>query len=273
MRGGLSEVRKPPRRFFASESGGEAMWVAKGLLVTALVAASAAHSPAQTAEGPRGRPHAAARCPTVTVSCPDFPEKVGQVVYTANVSGGDPSVTPAFDWTVSAGTIIGGQGTGSITVDVTGAGYGAWTATVEVRGYDRGCWTSNSCTQMVHPPREPRKLDEFGDMRFRDERPRLDNFVAELRNDPSARGYVICYGGGRGGAVAARGRCARARGYLVRTQHPSRIVTVEGGMREGPSVELWVVPSGATLPRPTPSPRPREVRAPARPGKPRRPLR
>jgi hypothetical protein len=33
----------------------------------------------------------------------------------------------------------------------------------------------------------------------------------------------------------------------------SRIVVVNGGFREGDSVELWIVPTGATAPRATPT--------------------
>jgi hypothetical protein len=48
---------------------------------------------------------------------------------------------------------------------------------------------------------------------------------------------------------------SRAREYLItqRGIDGSRIVTVNGGFREDDSVELWIVPSGAAAPRPTPT--------------------
>jgi hypothetical protein len=206
-------------------------------------------------------------CPTVDVSCPDTATAGQPVTFTASVSGGDPNVTPTFNWTVSAGTISSGQGTSSITVDTTGV-TGTITATVDVGGFDRSCSTSDSCT--VSFPARPigRKIDEYGNIRFNDEKARLDNFAIELQNDPTAQGYVIAYGGRRGRAGEAQRRADRAKDYLVNTRgiDPSRIVTVDGGYREDLTVELWLVPSGADAPQQTPTVDPSEVQttAPAR---------
>ncbi|MFL6331909.1 MAG: hypothetical protein ACJ754_01040, partial [Pyrinomonadaceae bacterium] len=203
-------------------------------------------------------------CPTVTVSCPDTGTAGTPVTFTANVSGGDPNVTPTFNWTVSSGTISSGQGTSSITVDTTGA-TGTITATVDVGGYDRNCSTSNSCT--VSFPAKPiaRKVDEYGNIKFNDEKARLDNYAIELQNDPTAQGYLVCYGGRTGRTGEAQRRCDRAKNYLVNTRGISadRIVTVDGGFREELTVELWVVPSGANPPAASPTVDPSEVK-PAR---------
>ena len=207
-------------------------------------------------------------CPTVTVSCPDTDTLTQPNTFTAKVTGGDPNVTPTFDWTVSAGTIGGGQGTGSITVNMSGNKAGTIiTATVDVGGYDRSCPTSNSCTIMPGDPPSSRKVDEYGDIPTGDEKARLDNYVVELQNDPTAQGYLVCYGGRRGRAGEAQRRCERARNFLVvsRGIDASRVVTVDGGFREGLTVEPWVVPSGAVPPASTPTVDPKEVRPPRRP--------
>ena len=60
------------------------------------------------------------------------------------VPGGDPSVTPTYNWVVSAGVIESGQGTAKITINPEGASY--TTATVEVGGFDRACETVDSFT-------------------------------------------------------------------------------------------------------------------------------
>ncbi|MFL6256774.1 MAG: hypothetical protein ACJ74T_17350 [Pyrinomonadaceae bacterium] len=201
-------------------------------------------------------------CPTVTVSCPDTTTAGTPVTFTANVSGGDPNVTPTFNWTVSSGTISSGQGTSSITVDTTGA-TGTVTATVDVGGYDRSCSTSNSCTVSIPAVPLARKVDEYGNIKFNDEKARLDNYAIELQNDPTAQGYLVCYGGRTGRTGEAQRRCDRAKNYLVSTRgiDAARIVTVDGGFREELTVELWVVPSGANPPQSTPSVDPSEVKA------------
>ena len=205
-------------------------------------------------------------CPTVDVSCPDT-GTVGQpVTFTASVSGGDPNVTPTFNWTVSAGTISSGQGTSSITVDTTGVTPGTTiTATVDVGGYGRECATSDSCTVNFPRRAERRKIDEYGNIRFNDEKARLDNFAIELQNDPTAQGYLVCYGGRSGRAGEAQRRCDRARDYLVTTRgiDASRVVTVDGGFREDLTVELWIVPTGAEPPTASPTVDPSEVRTTA----------
>jgi hypothetical protein len=208
---------------------------------------------------PRPRP----TCPTVSVSCPDTGTIGTPVTFTASVTGGDPAVTPTYNWTVSAGTITSGQGTSTITVDTTGiAGGTSITATVTVGGYGGDCNVSNSCTTNFPLVKVARKIDEYGNIRFNDEKARLDNFAIELQNDPTAQGYLICYGGRRGRAGEAQRRCDRAKDYLVTTRgiDASRIVTVDGGYKEELSVELWIVPSGATPPTASPTVQPSEVK-------------
>lgn len=122
----------------------------------------------------------------------------------------------------------------------------------------------------VPAPTSPRKIDEYGDIRWADEKARLDNYVMELRNDPTARAFVACYGGRRARAGEARARCARVARYLKRVGgiDGSRIITLDGGYREELTVELWTPPAGAMLPMVSPTLDPSEVtiikRRPAR---------
>ena len=190
-------------------------------------------------------------CPTVAVSCPEG----SHLIYKATITGGDPNVTPTFNWTASPGVITSGQGTSSVTVDARGLSHGAFSSTVEVVGYDRSCRISGICTVFIEPPINPRRVDEYGDIEFDEEKIRLARFAVELRDDPTAEGHLLCYGGRRGRAGEARRRCDRAKNYLVNTRgmDASRIVTVDAGHREAPAVELWLVPSGATLPAASPT--------------------
>src|SRR3712207_2318476 len=121
-------------------------------------------------------------CPNVDVSCPSEPSSPGQpVTFTASVNGGDPSATPTFNWTVSAGTITSGQGRPAITVDTSGVGVSFLAAGVEVGGYDRGGSTSAGCSSPRLVCIFLRKIDEYGDVRFGDEKARVDNFATEAR--------------------------------------------------------------------------------------------
>jgi len=203
-------------------------------------------------------------CPTINVSCPsDLVRHGTPVTFTANVSGGDPNAVVTFKWTLSSGTITSGQSTSSITVDTTGLpNSSSVTATVDVGGYDRNCSTTASCTTAVYAIIEHGKIDEYGNIRFNDEKARLDNFIVELQNDPTTQGYVLCYGGRVGYEGEAQRRCGHAKDYISNTCEISadRIVTVDGGYKEELTVELWIVPSGANPPTASPTVDPSEVK-------------
>ena len=105
------------------------------------------------------------------------------------------------------------------------------------------------------------KFDEYGNIRFNDEKARLDNYAIQLQNDPNARGAIIAYGGRRGRRGEAQARANRARDYLVNTRgiDAGRIDTIDGGYRDELTVELWVVPAGATAPTASPTVQESEV--------------
>src|SRR4029077_3471509 len=143
-------------------------------------------------------------CPTVSVSCPSDVELGAPITFTASVNG-DANVT--YNWTVSAGTISSGQGTSSITVDSAGLGGQSVTATVELGGLDPSCSRTASCTTSVKAPNPPaRKFDEYGNIKFNDEKARLDNYSIQLQNEPGSQGYIIAYGSCEGEAQARADR-------------------------------------------------------------------
>jgi hypothetical protein len=187
-------------------------------------------------------------CPTVSVSCPDSVDLGQPVTFTASVSGGPEGFAPTYNWSVSAGTITSGQGTSTITVDTAGLGGQTVTATVSIGGADPSCSNTASCSTSVKPPPpEPRRFDEYGNIRFNDEKARLDNFAIQLQNEPGSTATIIAYG-----TCAGEGqtRGDRAKDYLVNTRgiEASRITVVDGGCRADLTVQLWVVPQGANQP-------------------------
>jgi len=78
-------------------------------------------------------------CPTVTVNCPSQAPAGDPVTFTAVITGGDPNVTPTYNWSVTVGTITSGQGTKTITVATPAGLAGRMTAVVEVGGYPPEC--------------------------------------------------------------------------------------------------------------------------------------
>jgi hypothetical protein len=186
-------------------------------------------------------------CPQISSSCPDAVDQGQPITFTASVGPGTPPAT-SYNWTVSAGTITSGQGTTSITVSTDNIGGQSVTATLEVGGVDPSCGRTTSCTTAVRTPaRPPRKFDEYGNIRFNDEKARLDNFAVQLQQEPGATGYIIGYG-----SCDAEGqaRASRAKDYLVNTRgvDAGRIMVVDGGCLPELQVQLWIAPQGATPP-------------------------
>jgi hypothetical protein len=188
-------------------------------------------------------------CPVVSVSCPSDVEAGQPITFTASVSGGDTGATFTYNWSVSAGTISSGQGTSTITVDTANLGSQSVTATVSIGGADPSCTgTTASCTTSVKPPQRPAlKFDEYGNIKFNDEKARLDNYAIQLQNDPTSSGTIIVYGSCAG---EAQQRGDRAKDYLVNTRgiEAGRITVVDGGCQSDLKVQLWIVPSGAAAP-------------------------
>ena len=107
-----------------------------------------------------------------------------------------------------------------------------------------------------------RQFDVCCSCSFDDQKARLDNLAVELQNDPTATTYVIAYGGRTSRIGQADLLGDRARNYLVaqRGIDQSRITVINGGFREEDSVELWIIPSGAIPPQPTPTVQAGDVR-------------
>lgn len=191
-------------------------------------------------------------CPAIEITCPTNVAVDQPLTFTSRYSGGTPaSVQPVFNWTVSAGTIIEGQGTDTIKVDTKGLSGQTVRASLSMGGYNLEC-AADCAVSIPLPKLTSRKFDEFPDISRNDEKARLDNFGIELQNDPTATGYVIVYPGRKSKRAEVQDHFAHIVDYLVhsRGMDKSRIVTLEGPARDHLFVELWITPQGATPPNP-----------------------
>ena len=186
-------------------------------------------------------------CPNVVVNCPENVVLGEPVTFTSNVTGGSSNITPTYNWVVSAGTIIEGQGTNTIRVDTTGLAGQTLTATLSMDGYGLEC--ASSCPVQFPVPVECKRFDEFPAISRNDEKARLDNYAIEL-NDPTLQAYVIVYPGQRGRPGDVQRHITRIVDYMVNSRGISsqRIVTLVGPARSELTVELWTCPQGAKPP-------------------------
>ena len=191
-------------------------------------------------------------CPAIEISCPTYVATDQPLTFTSRYSGGVPAnITPVYNWTVSAGTIIEGQGTDTIRVDTKGLAGQTVRAALSMGGYNLEC-AADCAVSIPLPKMVSRRFDEFPDISRNDEKARLDNFGIELQNDPTSTGYVIVYPGRASKRAEVQDHFGRVVDYLVnsRGMDASRIKTIEGPKRDQLHVELWVTPQGATAPNP-----------------------
>ena len=202
-------------------------------------------------------------CPfPVNISAPTKVTEGEIITYTADVAySGNAALKYNWKVTPSSARIISGVGSPTLNVDSTGLGGQRITATLTADdgSPDPACAQTAQVVSVVAALEKKiivaREFDECNSCKFDDQKARLDNLAVELQNDPSTRAYILAYGGRMSPLGQVEKLMSRSRDYLVtqRGIDASRIVVVNGGFREEDSVELWIVPSGAAAPKPTPT--------------------
>ena len=208
-------------------------------------------------------PIAKSPCPfPVNISAPNQVTDGEIITYMADVTyNGTAPLRYTWNVTPSSARIISGLGTSTLNVDSTGLGGQRITATLTADdgSADPACAQSAQAVSIIAPIAKKvivaQEFDECNSCSLNDQKARLDNLGVELQNDPSARAYIIAYGGRMSPLGQGQKLMSRAREYLVshRGIDASRLTVVNGGFREEDSVELWLVPSGAAAPQPTPT--------------------
>ncbi|MDQ3685502.1 MAG: hypothetical protein M3430_07850 [Acidobacteriota bacterium] len=83
-----------------------------------------------------------------------------------------------------------------------------------------------------------------------------------LQKEPNARAYIIGYKGKRALSKPFRSYLDQVENWLNFAEGVPRekIVVIDGGYRDQPIIELWIVPEGAAAPEPSPTFSPKKRR-------------
>jgi len=220
---------------------------------------------------PQPRPSA---CPRVQVQTQTGKTvRDGQsLTFAANITGGDPKVQPTLLWNVNAGFVKSGQGTQKIEVDSTGAGTlpdRELVVEVWVGGYAPECVIQESTRVKIIAPAT--KFGEFGELEWKAITENLKVLVDFLAQSPDNL-FVIVYAGKKSERGYAFNWMRKLKDELVFDGLAQRrIMAMDGGFREDPAYEFWIVPIGAEPPRPSPTVRREEVEYPPNPRQVRKP--
>lgn len=191
-------------------------------------------------------------CPNVIIVGPAGIVELNQEgIFVARVAVKDEATTFEYVWSITGAEITAGQGTNSITFK-RHAKYSSVTATVEIKGLPDGC--PNNFSEFLPdgcPHVESRQVDEFSLSAQRIDKARLDYFITQLQNDPTAQGYIIEKFPPQTSKLVIDRKIKLIRDYLskIRRQDISRFVLVIAENREN-LTQFWLVPPGATPPTP-----------------------
>lgn len=188
-------------------------------------------------------------CPTLDVTGGGVVEPGEPLTFTANLVGDYDLSKLTFNWTISGGEIIEGQGTSTIKALRKNNNENI-TAMVEVTEPSRGCVLSDSETGSPICLKSVRLFDEYGPLSSGDFKARLQNLFVELGNDLGAQGYMIIYGTNR--QIAQRKKLF-LDGMAFLKLDASRLTMVNGGANpfgKGVWSRVWIVPPGAENPTP-----------------------
>ena len=202
-----------------------------------------------------------AYCPAVRIEgVPYLPPPSRSMSFRAKINVNSDKVKPRFEWHVTMGEIVAGQGTDSITVTVPENAKGEVVGRVKMEGFSLEC-PAQATTAMARTAfGVPHVLlDEFGNINEEDEEALLDHLAITLQRDPRLQIHIVFYGGRFSQPNEALRRAERAKDYLVHSRglEEDRVLPVNGGYREEVSGEYWLSLRGTAAPpmRPTIDPK------------------
>jgi hypothetical protein len=192
----------------------------------------------------------APECPQLRIVCPTQIELGQPVVFDSLVSGTVGTSPLVYNWTVSGGSIIEGQGTSSIKVNASGLEGQTLIASASLAGYAASSTArcSANCSTQIPVAATCRKFDEYPEISRNEEKARLDNLGVALQNDPFATAYVIIHPGERAKPGDIEKRSHNVTDYLINSRglDSKRIVVQVGSPRPETLVEIWLCPRGTT---------------------------
>lgn len=187
--------------------------------------------------------------------------RAGEIMtVSADIESSNSNQGITYQWKLTGGRIISGQGTNSIKIDTTGLGGIAIIATAEIKT-DGGCNVNKSKELSILSSDSGSAGINLGSSIDFSE---LDNFANSLWEDLDSVGYIISYGGLPKCSTEAKDLSRAAMRYLDRQKiiDLSRIVIIDGGFLPQRRLQLYVVPRWAATPKPDKNALPIDPNAP-----------
>lgn len=203
------------------------------------------------------RPVLQFRCPGYSVAPTTSIELIGEVLGVKELLGEEWARRVEYDWQVSKGKVIGGQGTPKL---VWGSAHDQnvqeLNVTLNIKRATPEIPASKSCLVRFDPACTEKKIGEYKTSNVTEEQSVLDAAANQLAvsHDGSVL-YIVVYAGRNSCYGEADWRAQRAKKYLSEKHslNEDRVIHVDGGYRETFSIELIITPelNCGPLPKPT----------------------
>lgn len=191
-------------------------------------------------------------CPEIRVAGSNFQlNKNEPLKFFVETQGGEMINKFDYEWNVSIGRIIEGQGTSRIKVDISETIGKRVTASVRIKGLASECNSHASTKTEVGM-----FAYKYAEIQYNYSylAALLDGMFIELINNPNLKGYVIFYGQRVGNSKEVLRSITATYNYMrFRNLDLSRLSIIHGGFREAGAVEIYLVPQGIEFPKPSPT--------------------
>ena len=192
-------------------------------------------------------------CPEINVGGDGFRrDRNLPLNFSVAVKGAEPDAKLGFEWNVTAGKIIAGQGTNQIKIDLSETNARYIAAAVQVKGLNAECDNHSSNNTIVGS--YPYKLEEFYFALYSELSARMDGLFTELYAEPTMSAYIIIYGRREGHSKEVSKIISNIRMAMAfRNYDTSKVKIVEGGFREVGMIKFYLLPPGVEPPKTTPT--------------------
>ena len=192
-------------------------------------------------------------CPTVSVIGPaGIPSPDEAITFTVSLSQEAEKFNLKYNWTISGGEIIEGQGTRVIKIlepeIFTGKSF---TATVEVIGLPKECKIVNASeTFAIAILHSHRRVDEFSMSASQIDKARLDNLFIEIQNNPLAVAYIFERFERKTSQNVIKRKIQKITDYLMKEKRieKDRFV-ISTAISDDNLTQYFIVPPGASPPK------------------------
>ncbi len=188
-------------------------------------------------------------CPMISITGPsDIISPNEPIIFAAHFSKKAEDFNLKYNWIVSSGEIIEGQGTLIVKVLQNDISKNL-TATVEIKGLPKECESIASVTMSVDLARKPELFAEFSTASLQIDKARLDSLTKKLLDEPTATIYIIEKFKPNTSQKSIKQKVQKIKDYLIKEKGIEKdIIVILTALSDKNLSQFFIVPIGSSPP-------------------------